>query len=54
MPVQVLTIVLSVDVDECTVNNGGCAQTCTNNDGSFQCSCYDGYLVASNEILLKV
>ena len=31
------------DVDECATNDGGCAQTCTNTDGSFTCSCLDGY-----------
>ena len=31
------------DVDECSTNNGGCEQTCTNEEGSFQCSCDSGF-----------
>ena len=34
--------------DECTVNNGGCEQTCTDNDGSFTCSCDAGYILSDN------
>ncbi|KAI8491233.1 hypothetical protein Bbelb_308660, partial [Branchiostoma belcheri] len=33
------------DVDECANSNGGCAQTCTNNVGSFSCSCTAGYVL---------
>ena len=28
-------------MNECLKDNGGCAQTCTNTEGSFQCSCED-------------
>ena len=31
------------DVDECTVNIDGCDQECANTDGSFGCSCRDGF-----------
>lgn len=31
------------DLNECEVNNGGCEHICTNTDGSYECSCYDGY-----------
>ena len=31
------------DIDECTVNNGGCNQNCTNTDGGFECSCNTGF-----------
>uniref|UniRef100_A0A8C4R8P3 EGF-like domain-containing protein n=1 Tax=Eptatretus burgeri TaxID=7764 RepID=A0A8C4R8P3_EPTBU len=31
------------DVNECSVNNGGCSQLCHNNAGSFDCSCHTGY-----------
>jgi len=31
------------DFDECTVY-GTCSQTCTNTDGSYTCSCVEGYL----------
>ena len=33
------------DIDECATNNGGCSAdaTCTNNVGSFACTCLPGY-----------
>ena len=35
---------LSLDIDECTMDTDGCAQTCTNEPaGSFTCSCDAGY-----------
>jgi fibulin 1/2 len=34
------------DENECQTSNGGCEQTCTNTDGSFQCSCDTGYELA--------
>ena len=34
---------LNADIDECGTNNGGCSQVCTDNDGSFVCSCNTGY-----------
>lgn len=36
------------DTDECRTNNGGCADTCQNSDGSFQCSCRSGFRLAAN------
>ena len=38
----------STDINECNNNNGGCAQTCTNSDGSFQCSCNSGFRLNSD------
>lgn len=32
------------DFDECSVNNGGCQDICTNTDGSYYCSCQSGYI----------
>ena len=32
-----------IDLNECLNNNGGCAQICTNIDGSYQCSCRNGF-----------
>ena len=37
-----------LDVDECQINNGGCAHSCNNTDGSFKCSCGSGYTLAMN------
>ncbi|CAH1271521.1 FCGBP [Branchiostoma lanceolatum] len=31
------------DVDECDTGNGGCDHTCSNTDGSYDCSCNTGY-----------
>ena len=30
-------------MNECIMNNGGCAQSCTNSPGSYYCNCSDGY-----------
>ena len=40
-----------LDVNECDDNNGGCEQICTNlDDGSFQCSCNSGFVLASDNM----
>ena len=31
------------DVNECTERTADCEQTCENTNGSFVCSCIDGY-----------
>ena len=36
-------MMLSVDIDECRVGNGGCQHYCNNTEGSFNCYCDDGY-----------
>ena len=28
-----------IDINECSSNNGGCSDQCTNTDGGFYCSC---------------
>ena len=33
----------SLDVDECSVENGGCEQICINGQGSYVCDCLEGY-----------
>ncbi|XP_067419742.1 growth arrest-specific protein 6 isoform X1 [Emydura macquarii macquarii] len=39
------------DINECSVQNGGCNQVCLNNPGSYRCSCYNGYtLLKDNKI----
>ena len=49
-----------LDVDECQVNNGGCEETCINNQGSFECSCGLGRILAADgstclgKVLLKL
>ena len=37
------------DIDECQTDNGGCTQTCDNTDGSYNCSCWKGYELISDE-----
>ena len=32
-----------LDINECSTSNGGCEQTCQNTQGSYQCSCWNGY-----------
>ena len=39
---------INTDVNECSTGNGGCNQICSNSVGSFQCSCNQGFLLASN------
>ncbi len=39
------TFALLTDIDECELNNGGCWHNCMNTDGSFMCSCNDGYIL---------
>ena len=41
--VVMLNSLPSSDVNECSNGNGGCYQTCTNNAGSYTCSCGSGY-----------
>ena len=33
----------ALDINECTMNNGGCAQLCINTLGSYSCHCEVGY-----------
>ena len=37
------------DINECSSSNGGCETTCTNSDGSFACTCNDGYALAADD-----
>ena len=50
--VRILTSCIMIlsfkDVDECLTDNGGCNQTCTNIQGSFECSCGDGFTLAAD------
>ena len=32
-----------LDTNECSSNNSGCAQVCTNTPGSYMCECDPGY-----------
>ena len=39
---------ISVDVNECAVSNGGCEQLCTDISFGNDCSCYPGYSLDAN------
>ena len=36
------------DINECSVNNGDCQQTCHNTAGSYYCQCSTGYTLDHN------
>ena len=40
-----LSCMMITDINECGTDNGGCAQNCTNTDGSYNCSCASGYVL---------
>ena len=43
---QTYHFVVYADINECLEDNGGCNQFCNNtNDGSYFCTCKDGYLL---------
>ena len=39
---------VTLDIDEC-MDPSSCHHLCTNNEGSFVCSCYDGYILNSDQ-----
>ena len=43
-----ITLCAPLDINECSTNNGGCAQDCTNTDGSYFCGCNVGYRLNSD------
>ena len=36
-------LILLTDKNECLQSNGGCSHTCTNTNGSYECSCNSGF-----------
>ena len=40
--------IVFIDIIECGTNNGGCAQNCTNTEGSYYCTCDAGYQLSSD------
>lgn len=40
--------IVCIDINECTEGSDGCAQTCSNQVGSYTCSCLSGYRLASD------
>lgn len=43
-----LPIFTVADVNECNENRDGCAQICTDTEGSYTCSCNAGYNLAND------
>ena len=41
-------MLISSDINECAEDSDNCEQLCSNNAGSFTCSCRSGYLLASD------
>lgn len=39
-----------IDIDECVVDTDGCEQDCINSPGSFQCDCFEGFLLNEDNI----
>ena len=37
------------DINECDEGISGCNQTCTNTNGSYICSCYNGYVLDADD-----
>ncbi|CAL1547139.1 unnamed protein product [Lymnaea stagnalis] len=40
----------AVDIDECELGTSGCQQRCTNEVGTFVCSCNDGYEIDKDKL----
>ena len=38
-----LMLLLTIDINECEENNGGCSNVCINTQGSYNCQCPQGY-----------
>ncbi len=41
------------DINECSTNNGGCSNNCTNTIGSYFCSCPLGFQLQSDQRTCK-
>lgn len=38
-------ILFHIDIDECASKFNECAQICNNINGSYECACYEGYVL---------
>ena len=43
-------VVLPLDYDECSVENGGCEQKCVNHVPGYECQCDSGYSLDSDNM----
>ena len=46
--VYLLRVFILADMNECSVNNGGCEHDCDDLDGSYRCSCRTGFLLGND------
>ena len=46
---QFSNFVCFLDIDECAENTDNCSQNCSDTLGSYQCVCYDGYTLDSDQ-----
>ena len=46
-------MLILLDIDECADSNGGCHQLCNDTDGSYECSCYDGYQLMPDDVMCE-
>ena len=46
--IRYFTIMVTIDIDECSMQVDECDHTCNNTLGSYTCSCNDGYLLDRN------
>ena len=44
-----ITLINSTDINECVLNTDDCDHICSNNVGSYQCTCLTGYGLASDQ-----
>ena len=42
------------DIDECSLGTTSCNQVCYNTEGSFICTCYDGYQLHHDDTTMCV
>ena len=47
-PINAFLLLKLKDINECTEGIDSCAQTCTDTDGSYNCSCDVGYYLAND------
>ena len=43
-----MIILICVDINECSSNNGGCQHNCYNTAGSYYCTCNTGWELSSD------
>ena len=51
--IQLEPFVSLSDIDECSVENGGCSQVCVNKPGSFECRCMKGYQLQDDKMMCE-